>query len=57
MLYIYIYISIYTGVSNKLNNIDSNNGIPISKKYYICIVFFVNCPIVTKNTIYNTSRI
>ena len=25
---------ISTGVSNKLNNIDSNNGILISKKYY-----------------------
>ena len=38
---------ISTGVSNKPNNIDSNDGIPISRKYYTIymyiysIVFFL----------------
>ena len=30
---------ISTGVSNKLNNIDSNNGILISKKYYTTYIY------------------
>ena len=30
---------ISTGVSNKLNNIDSNNGILISKKYYTIYIY------------------
>ena len=34
---------ILTGVSNKLNNIDSNNGILISQKYYaIYIYIYIN---------------
>ena len=40
--YIYIYMKgpILTGVSNKLNNIDSNNGILISKNTILYIYIY-----------------